>query len=446
MKPADEIESVVKKMSFKAGPEMDKDLWAETSKARDAFQQTILAPSQHHIGRTIMKSPLTKLAAAAIVAIACLIGVSLWRGTQSGIALADVLAQIEKVKAFRCQWSSKDTSEDPNEPYSLELRGTILISQEYGWKTIFEDLDPNGGKSTSELYRLPDKKAMIRIDHKQKEYLREEFDARWGELWWWNSGNDPRNMTKRILECKHESLGRSIVDGVEVEGFRTTDPNYWGSSKDKCEVDIKMWADVKTRLPVRFESKCAYFDKMGEKIIWNSHLVMHDFQWDVLVDAAEFEPVIPDDYTRLVVKFPAITEEAAFQGLKLSAELLGRYPDLDRFRNFFGALRPALEKSETPAALRLKEELKGLSEEDKTQRLSDATLPIRCLVRFYVKLLQFDNKDPAHYGKIVTPKDADKVLMRWKISDNEYRVIYGDLHAETISPEKLAELEKALAK
>jgi hypothetical protein len=44
------------------------------------------------------------------------------------------------------------------------------------------------------------------------------------------------------------------------------------------------------------------------------------------------------------------------------------------------------------------------------------------------------------------PKDADKVLMRWKVSDSEYRVIYGDLHAETVTPEKLAELEATLPK
>jgi hypothetical protein len=36
--------------------------------------------------------------------------------------------------------------------------------------------------------------------------------------------------------------------------------------------------------------------------------------------------------------------------------------------------------------------------------------------------------------------------MRWKVSDNEYRVIYGDLHAETVTPEKLAELEAGLPK
>jgi len=34
--------------------------------------------------------------------------------------------------------------------------------------------------------------------------------------------------------------------------------------------------------------------------------------------------------------------------------------------------------------------------------------------------------------------------MRWSISDNEYRVIFGDLRAENVTAEELAELEKSL--
>jgi hypothetical protein len=95
--------------------------------------------------------------------------------------------------------------------------------------------------------------------------------------------------------------------------------------------------------------------------------------------------------------------------------------------------------------MRLKEEIKGLTDDEINNKLVDFLMPIRGLRRFY-GLLQWDKKDPAYYGKTVTPKDADKVLMRWKVSDNEYRVIYGDLHAETVTPEKLAELEAALPK
>ena len=48
------------------------------------------------------------------------------------------------------------------------------------------------------------------------------------------------------------------------------------------------------------------------------------------------------------------------------------------------------------------------------------------------------------YGKFVKPKDAALVLMRWKVSDNKYRVIFGDRHAETVTAEVLKELEKEL--
>ena len=42
----------------------------------------------------------------------------------------------------------------------------------------------------------------------------------------------------------------------------------------------------------------------------------------------------------------------------------------------------------------------------------------------------------------MTADDIDAVLMRWKISDGEYRVIFGGLTTENITAEELAELEK----
>ncbi len=433
-------------------PRTDFDAWkrnhpgAVQMLTARANRQTSVPVRSFSLRNTIMKSPLTKLAVAASVIVACVIGLSLWRGTQSGIALADVLARIEKVKAFRSQWSDKITGEEPNKPYSSEIRGTSLISQEYGWKTKVEQLDPNGGWSKyEEWYRLPDKNTMISILHKQKRYWRVEFDDGWFEG---QQEFHPRTVTKKFLACKYESLGRSTIDGIEVEGFRTTDPNSWFGKTNKVEVDAKMWVDVKTRLPVRY-----YFttvDQMGDKIIARDHFVMHDFQWDVPVDAADFEPVIPEDYTGIVIKYPAhITEETAIQGLKVWGELLGKYPEKSPIEADFAdvgatVLRLA-EKSETPAALRLKEEIKGLTDKEIGNKLVDFLMPIRGVDLFYMRL-QWDKKDRAYYGKTVTPKDADKVLMRWKVSDNEYRVIYGDLHTETVSPAKLAELEAALPK
>jgi hypothetical protein len=385
-----------------------------------------------------MKSPLTKFATAAIVAIACLIALSLWRGTESGIALADVLARIEKVKSVRWQWSYKITGGDPNTSKpSDETRVTWLASQEYGSKSTWEWLDPNGEWSQYvERYFLPQKKTWIDIYPIEKIYICQELeDAEVEEM---QHNINAGNYLKDILQNKYESLGKSTIDGVEVAGFRITDPNWFLRLGKNQQVEHKIWVDVKTLLPVRYDILAsAEVDKMVDRLI--HHIVMQDFQWDVPVDAAEFEPPISDGYTVRVIKLPPSNEETAIHGLKQCVELLGRYPEK------ISDLDLQLRESKTPAALRLQEEIKGLTEEEKANRLKDALLSLKGLGRFYAGL-QDDRKDPAYYGETVTPKDADKVLMRWKVSDNEYRVIYGDLHAETVTAEKLAELEAGLPK
>jgi len=439
MKSADNLKRLFKDAELSINPDTDERVFEDVLQAQQDTQKNLPAMPES-IWRITMKSPITKLATAAIVAIACLIGLSLWRGTESGIALADVLARVEKVKAVRYKTGFKITGGDPNKPYNVEIRSTSLTSQEYGSKTTSEQNDPNGGVSKFEFYTLPQKKTRINIGHKNKTYRRFELDD--VQIERIQKELDIRDWVaflKKIVGSKYKTLGRATIDGNEVEVFQTTDPNCTRAYFKNPQVDVKIWVDVKTKLIVRYEESIT--EQVGDRYL-RHQLVMYDFQWDVPVDPAEFEPVIPDGYTGTVVNWAAITEPNAIQRLKQCVELFGNYPEsIDR-----GGLFSALKKSKTPAALRLKEEIKGLTDEEKAKRIIwDPALPIQCLDRFRFALIA-DGKDPAYYGKTVTPKDVDKVLMRWKVSDNEYRVIYGDLHAETVTPEKLAELEKALPK
>ncbi len=68
--------------------------------------------------------------------------------------------------------------------------------------------------------------------------------------------------------------------------------------------------------------------------------------------------------------------------------------------------------------------------------------PVQSLGMFYMTLIQ-DKKETVYYGDTVTVQDVEKVLLRWKISDNQYRVIFGDLSTLDVSAEELAELEKS---
>jgi hypothetical protein len=449
MRASKHIEQLAHNIHFRPDEKTDERILAEAEAA--LRKRTFPATKPETMRIIIMRNPILRIAVAAVVVIACLISVSLWRTTGSGIALADVLARMGQVKAFRCKGSFSKTSQiAPGKSYNGEVRYTNLTSQEYGSKVSREQTDPNGRNiAVGETYFYPQKKMAIQIAHAEKKYTRIELDDAGVQqmLKEFNRFSNPRAFLEEIVACKHESLGRSTVDGIDVEGFGTTDPNCRGSGfwfQDQ-QVQIKVWVDVKTRLPVRYESLESGLDEMGNRM--SHRFVMHDFQWDIPVDASEFEPpVVPDGYTVVTApKRPTPTEEKAIKGLKLYADLSGHYPKNanwpSEYRYSVEYRWSVFEKSETPAAKRLREEIKGLAEEEKANRLRDTLSPLRHIGLFYARL-----KDPAYYGETITPKDADKVLLRWKVSDNEYRVIFGDLHAETVSPTRLAELEKNLPK
>ncbi len=51
------------------------------------------------------------------------------------------------------------------------------------------------------------------------------------------------------------------------------------------------------------------------------------------------------------------------------------------------------------------------------------------------------NKDVVYYGDSADPDDSNAVLIQWKLSDDEYKVVFGDLHEEVVSAEELIRLQ-----
>jgi hypothetical protein len=312
----------------------------------------------------------------------------------------------------------------------------VLVSQEHGIKYASRSIDPNNKEiDASEAYLLPRQNSLIFVVHEKKMYVRVKFDD--DKLAYYKEEyNDPYVIIKQILDCHHSSLGQSVIDGTTVEGFQTTDSAYEGGFMGAADfegkpkkVDVKLWVDVNTFLPMRVEEDVVTKDGM------RMHEISYDFRWNVLVNVDDFKPIIPEGYLSFgEVTVPASNEDNATQGLRAFASLAGEYPDnLDpvslnkKIRKLIGFGIDTLE---------------DLTDEEKA-RLNSELMSIMAPAFFYEKLVEKD-EDPAYYGKTVTPKDADKVLMRWKLSDSEYRVIFGDLSVKTVIAEKLAELEKAL--
>ena len=400
--------------------------------------------SGQNIWRIIMKSKISKLAAAAIVIFACIIGLTMLNKT-SGIVLAKVLTQIEKINAYMYETNRDVKSTQVIDGRTIntddEVWITVLFSQEHGMKMTF--YDKNKENISLEMYYMFKEKTSVQIMPAQKRYTRVEIDDSHIERIK-NQSYKPDKIIRQVLACKYNSLGKSTIDGKTVEGFQTKDPNYAEGTYSK--VDIKLWVDVNTQLPVQVEMDCQAEESKGQINTQISSLT-HNFQWNLPVNASEFEPVIPDDYKSLTsgsIQMPSNTEEAAIKGLKLYADIFDNYPKEMNPMALISQMAK-IPDSNTPAAKQLQEELKGLNTEERNQKNIEIMMPLAGAANFYASLGQ-ENKNPAYYGSTVTPKDANNVLMRWKVSDNEYRVIYGDLHSEIVTPEKLAELEAALLK
>lgn len=394
------------------------------------------------IRRLIMKSSILKIAAAAAIVLAVLTGWSIWSGTQSGVALADVLVKVQQVQAFmykmtmHVKGSMRDTA-----TMTTDMEGSILIANDYGMRLDMDMTNSASGVPVQQqMYLLPEKRTMMMVMPAMKKYMRMEFDESMFEKMR-KQNNDPRLLIKQVVECRYESLGKSVIDGVEVEGFRTTDPAYSGNVLG--DVDVKIWVDMKTQLPVRMDMKIKATEQM------EMEGTIYDFQWDVPVGAEEFNPILPADYTAGPgdgVKLPALTEETAVAGLKLCADLLGKYPENLNMMTLMQAAMEGFKESQTPEAQKLRQLMEqAKDDEERAKLIVEPMMPIQMLGGFYGTLTQ-EKKDPAYYGGVVTPGDKALVLMRWKTGDNEYRVLFGDLHAETVDAETLAKLEAALPK
>jgi len=405
------------------------------------FSKTLTQPGHIVLGDYIMKSRFTKIAvAAAAIIIVLFVGLPFVGKKDQGVALADVLARVEQAQAYIYKMNMTMTGM-PNAPTGKQqMQGTITVSTEYGMKMDMDIIDPNSGREMfQQMYVLPYKKEAYMIMPEMKKYTRMEFTddllARMKK-----QNNDPREIIKQIMGCQYTELGRSAIDGIEVEGFQTTDPAMMvGMGGD---IKYTLWVDVENWLPVHAEMDI----KMNEQM--EMQCVIYDFTWDIPVSASDFEPVIPEDFTGFPtegMKMPEMTEQAAIEGLRFIVELSEEYPKKLDLINLMQDIRK-LKDSKTAAAEQLQQKLKeASSEEEIANRTMEIMKPIQSLGMFYMSLVQ-DKKEPVYYGESVEPGDGSAVLLRWKVSDGQYRVIFGDLTTADVTAEQLAELESLLPK
>jgi outer membrane lipoprotein-sorting protein len=427
MRPTENIEKLVKNINIDTNAKIDKEVLVEVVEAFEKLKVKKTSATEQNIWRIIMKSKITKLAAAAVIMIAALLAI--YNIGPSSVALADVLAKVEQAKAYMYKINMKVTgSVMPDiSPWGQDMKGTVTISKDFGMKIEMEMTDPNTGETTTqENYIIPDEKLLVMLMHEKKRFSRTEFSDDLATRMK-KQNNDPRELIRQMLDVKYTKLGKSEIDGVEVDGFETTDPGISGGS----DVKVTLWVDSATWLPYLLEMDMS----INEQARIRS--TIYDYQWDVPVEKSEFVPVIPDDYEASPedgMKWPEMTEEAAIEGLRLVADLVARYPKQASIVDLMQELSPIMFERIK------KDQPEDMTETELETKMMEAIRPIQSIGLFYMTLVD-DQKEPVYYGETVGPDDVEAVLLRWKISDEKYRVIFGDLSALDVTAEKLKELE-----
>ncbi len=228
---------------------------------------------------------------------------------------------------------------------------------------------------------------------------------------------------RKLTADAGQEIGRETIDGRAAIGYRVPGEKLGFQSSRGAAADAayaELWIDVETRLPLRFLLHTRP-GPGGQPF----QMAYDQFQWDVPLEASAFEPNLPADYTKIDAKLALPTETALINALRRIGDLTnGRYPTaLDGV-----SVLTQLHGMIPPENFTKFDELG-------TAGVTQLGLEIGSGAMFYMKLVR-DGCEPEYFGDEVTAADADQVLVRWKQDDGRMRVIYGDLHAETLPAEQ----------
>jgi len=367
-----------------------------------------------------MNTNITKYAAAAVLIIGLCLGVSIF--FSQGVTWGNVFEKLEQVNTviYRNRLTMYDM---PGAPGGGPIKRDNKITYSTGHGMLVETFAE--GKLLSKSYALLDEEALVSVIYPNKQYTRINFTEEVFEEFCRSNG-DPKKMVSNFTEYEYTELGRKTIDGVKAEGIESRDPRF--AKGIMGDVVARLWVDVKAEWPVKITIEVR--GKNDEK---QMDVILDNFQWNVAIDPAEFEVQIPPGFEMAANVDMARLEsgEAVVDGLRLFAELTdGKFPSDLIVGNLFEEIAAALENFEA----------QGGQLDSSNRQLTENMLNLRMIGHFYGGIKEH-GADPAYYGDTVNIQDTDKVLMRWKMSDDKYRVIFGDLHIEDVSAEKLAQLE-----
>jgi len=237
--------------------------------------------------RRIMKTPMARLAVAAAIVLAVLLGMYFIGGT-SNTTWAAVLNKVRDFNTCISRTRSVETAGPRPDGFEFasEDASTIYYSEQYG---LFTESHKNG-ELFSRSYTLLQDNESVFICYPLELYKRtplamdqiQEFRDK-----------QPKQIVAKILEHNYVELGDTTMEGKRVRGIELRDPNAFADEPAPPFDDFsaRFWIDTQTELPVWVE--ISFLPNGSEKrytAVWDQ------FQWGVALDPNLFKPEIPANF------------------------------------------------------------------------------------------------------------------------------------------------------
>jgi outer membrane lipoprotein-sorting protein len=286
MKPAEKIERLIKKSCYKASPEAYDRALDSFLQAVDSYKKQRSAPAELNIWRTVMKSPITKLAAAAVIVVAVLAGLFQFgdRVNMGSMVFADVVRPLltaetgtfnMAVDVFSAGLDWIDCKGEPVQTIEVMFAGPSLTR----WDV------PTGEVLVANMQAG---KVMILFPAKKEAALMQVGPP--GVIPRHNRFNKLlalRPLIKYALETQGDSLeflGERQIEGVTAIGYHLAGPAHHG--------EITVWADAETKLPIRIEQSM-YIENRKETA------VISNIAYNVELDKSLFSVDLPQGYSMI---------------------------------------------------------------------------------------------------------------------------------------------------
>jgi outer membrane lipoprotein-sorting protein len=352
------------------------------------LKATARATEALKIRRTIMKSPVTKIAvAAAIIIIAVIIGINPFGNT---VTWAQVIEPILNAKTvvFDMILGTDDTGITSHEiVVGSRIRRTMS-----NIPNMTMIIDTDNAK-------------LLALDNEGKTAAYADIAGELGDRHR-SFINFVRQIISQLQEGQVEQLGEQVIDRQKAVVFV-------GKGRNEA---VTIWADPQTALPIRIEAQ------IGQELSFT----MKNFEFNADVDESLVSMDVPDGYTleKTNMDLGNSTEEDFIESLRIWAEIIsdGTFPE---------AIGTESAMKEMPTLVQ-KVKAMELSEEKGSQ-----------IGMSFAKGMLFHQTLESqgrwtYAGAGVKLGDASKAIFWYQPQGSAtYRVIYGDLSVKDVTPEDL---------